>query len=211
MIFLDIETTTFFHDIHIEVLPRDQQVAAMKFGIAVTFDSNEATPRVWGEGQIVDLYNYLVWAKTEICGWNINAFDLPPVIVSNARKAGWNTLEIEHETIRTLDLFAYIREHTGRWYGLGAVSEATLNRPKLADGRQAAGWLRSDNPGDYQRAVEYCTDDVNLVRALYVTWLSGEPIILPPRVERGEINVITWRRDKGFEWVPDTSGTISTK
>ena len=210
MVFLDIETTTFFQDEHIKALPRDQQIAAMEFGIAVTIDSSEQSQRVWTKDQVVDLYNYLVWCGVEVCGWNIDAFDLP-VIINNAAKAGWNTLEVEHETIRTLDLFAEIRQHTGRWYGLGAVSEATLKRSKLADGQKAAEWLRSGDPADFQKAVEYCTADVELVREMYELWLHGSPIILPPRAERGEINPINWWYDGGFERVPDATGAISTK
>ena len=112
-------------------------------------------------------------------------------------------MEVEHETIRTLDLFADIRQHTGRWYGLGVVSEATLKRSKLADGQKAAEWLRSGDPADFQKAVEYCTADVELVRELYELWFHGSPIILPPRAERGEINLINWWYDGGFERVPD--------
>lgn len=36
MIYLDIETTTWFSDPDIKVLPRDQQIKAMRFGCAVT-------------------------------------------------------------------------------------------------------------------------------------------------------------------------------
>lgn len=174
MVFLDIETTTFFQDEHIKALPRDQQIAAMEFGIAVTIDSSEQSPRVWTKDQVIELYN-------------------------------------------TLDLFADIRQHTGRWYGLGVVSEATLKRSKLADGQKAAEWLRSGDPADFQKAVEYCTADVELVREMYELWFHGSPIILPPRAERGEINVIKWWNvmplwaDEGFERIPDATGAISTK
>ena len=120
-------------------------------------------------------------------------------------------MEVEHETIRTLDLFADIRQHTGRWYGLGVVSEATLKRSKLADGQKAAEWLRSGDPADFQKAVEYCTADVELVRELYELWFHGSPIILPPRAERGEINLINWWYDGGFERVPDATGAVSTR
>ena len=86
MVFLDIETTTFFQDEHIKALPRDQQIAAMEFGIAVTIDSREQSPRVWTKDQVIDLYNYLVWCGVEVCGWNTDAFDLP-VIINNGK--GW--------------------------------------------------------------------------------------------------------------------------
>ena len=45
MVFLDIETTTFFQDEHIKALPRDQQIAAMEFGIAVTTQSTRPKGR----------------------------------------------------------------------------------------------------------------------------------------------------------------------
>lgn len=36
MIYLDIETLDFFSDPHIKSLPRDEQLAAMRLGCAVT-------------------------------------------------------------------------------------------------------------------------------------------------------------------------------
>lgn len=224
-IFLDIETLDFFQDEHIKSLPRDKQLEAMRFGIAVTIDDEESSPRIWREADIIELYNYLVWCGKAVVGWNIDSFDLP-VIVHSARRAGWDMLEIEHETIRTFDLFAEIRKYTNRWYKLETVCQSTLGRGKLADGQRAAEWLRS---GDTQKAIEYCTDDVTLVQELHNRFSMGQRIILPPRPERGEINridwwirlppradpsefsVTPWGKNGGFERIPGMLGAVSTK
>lgn len=191
-------------------MPRDKQLEAMRLGIAITINSTDPAPKVWQQNQIVDLYNYLCWCGKTIVGWNINSFDLL-VIINNARRAGWNTLEIEHESIKTFDLFEEIRRHTNRWYKLETVAQATLGRGKLADGQSAAEWLRSGSPEDIQKAIEYCIADVKLVQDIHRHWLDAGAIVLPPRAERSEINEIRWWQLGGFERVPDALGAVSTK
>ncbi len=210
MIYLDIETLDFFHDEHIKSLPRHEQIAAMRFGLAVTIDDGETEPRIWLADQVIDLYFYLVWCGVPVVGWNIDSFDLP-VIVNNARKAGHNTLEIEHETINTIDIFAKIRAATGRWYGLGATAESNLNRAKLADGQEAAHWLRSGDPVDLQKAIDYCRADVEITRELHSILIDGNPLRLPPRAARGEINEIMYWGSGRIERVPDALGAVSTR
>lgn len=210
MIYLDIETLDFFQDEHIKSLPRERQLEAMQFGVAVTINDINPVPTIWQRNQIVDLYNYLCWAGAEIVGWNINSFDIP-VIVNNARRAGWNALEIEYETIQVVDLFDEIRQHTGRWYKLETIAQATLGHGKLADGQFAAEWLRSGNPDLVQKAIAYCVNDVKLVRSMHQHWLDAGAIMLPPRHERGEINLIRWWQLGGFEYVPDETQAVSTK
>ncbi len=205
MIYLDIETLDFFQDDHIKSLPRHEQIAAMRFGLAVTIDDVAAKPNIWLASQVLDLYHYLVWCGVPVVGWNIDSFDLP-VIVNNARRAGH-----KHETINTVDLFAKIRTATGRWYGLGAVAESNLNRAKLADGQEAAHWLRSGDPADLQKAIDYCRADVEITKQLHGILTAGNPLRLPPRAARGEINEIMYWGNGRIERIPDALGAVSTK
>lgn len=213
--YLDIETTTFFQDPEIKALPRAEQLAAMRFGCAVTatIDSviNDHDPswQEWQEGEIAGLYEYLVTAKRLVVGWNIIDFDWP-VIMENARRSGVTVLEIETEFVEFLDLFAEIRRTTGRWYKLEDIAQANLGRSKLADGQKAAEWLRSGDPELVRKAMEYCRHDVLLTVGLHSILLRGDPLILPPRPARQELNEIHWWLDRQ-ERIPDASGAVSMR
>lgn len=209
MIYLDIETLDFFSDPHIKALPRDQQLAAMKFGCAVTYDAAADEWREWVPGQIIDLYNYLCWCMQPVAGWNIISFDWP-VIIGNAQRAGWQVLEMETETVRFVDLFAEIRRTTGRWYKLEDVCQWNLGRGKLADGQKAAEWLRTGDPELVRKAMTYCRYDVELTVSLHSRLLSGEYLRLLPRPERQELNELWWRPD-AIERLPDATGAVSMK
>lgn len=64
MIYLDIETLDFFQDPHIKALPRAQQLAAMRFGLAVTYDDYRNFTQTWLPHQIIDLYHHYPTAST---------------------------------------------------------------------------------------------------------------------------------------------------
>ncbi len=211
-IFLDIETTTWFSDPEIKALPRDQQLRAMRFGCAVTCEvaPHETLWQEWTANQIDALYHYLCWAKQPICGWNSLAFDWP-VILDNAERAGVQLLEIEHETVKHIDIFDFIRIKTGRWYSLEMVAQANLGRGKLADGQKAAEWLRSGEPDLVAKVFEYCRYDVQLTMDLAVILKRGEPLRLPPRTQRQELNEVLIWNDGRTERIPDATGAISTR
>lgn len=214
MIYLDIETENFFGDPEIKSLPRDQQIAAMRFGCAVTYRTTTGGWCNFRAEHVINLYNHLCWCGEPVVGWNIIDFD-KPVIVHSAKRAGWRVLEIEHETIEMLDLFAEIRHCTGRWYSLETIAQANLARGKLADGQRAAEWLRSGDPVQIAKAFEYCRHDVQLVIDLHAILLRGEPLRLPPRAQRQEINEVLFWLDGAHgvrtEWVPDALGSLSIR
>lgn len=212
-VFLDLETTTWFSDPEIKALPRDQQIRAMRFGCAVTCTVATDGAELWREwtaDQIETLYFYLCYAKEPICGWNSLAFDWP-VILNSAERAGVQPLEIEHETVRHIDLFDFICIKTGRWYSLESISQHNLGRGKLADGQKAAEWLRSGDADLVTRALEYCRYDVQLTMDLSAILKRGEPLRLPPRAQRQELNEVLIWNDGRTERIPDASGAVSTK
>ena len=90
------------------------------------------------------------------------------------------------------------------------VAVANLGRGKLADGQRAAEWLRSGDPELVRKAMEYCRHDVLLTVGLHSILLRGDPLILPPRAARQELNEIHWWPDRQ-ERIPDASGAVSTK
>lgn len=206
MLYLNCETLDFFQDEHIKSLPRDQQLQAMRLGVAVT-SHHYGDFFEWFPRDINGLWNEL--GETDlIVGWNIIDFDLPVL------NANWLAIEGDETDLSTLpcyDIFAEIRKVTGRWYSLEAVAQANLGRGKLADGQKAAEWLRSGDSDLIAKALEYCRYDVQLIIDLHAILLSGEPLRLPPRTQRQELNEVLFWADGRTERIPDAMGAVSTK
>lgn len=200
--FLDIETLDFFADPHIKSLPRDRQLKAMRLGCAVTCGEHGDFVE-WFPRDLNDLWNELGEADL-IVGWNIVDFDLP-VLNANCDD------QYDLSGIPCYDIFAEIRRATGRWYKLEDVAQANLGRGKLADGQMAAEWLRSGDEALIAKAVQYCQHDVQLTVDLYAILLHGDPLRLPPRLARQEINEILFWRDGRVERIPDAIGELSMK
>lgn len=202
MIYLDIETLDFFQDERIKALPRDQQLKAMRLGVAVTCGQWSDFVE-WFPSDLDGLW-YEIGEADVIVGWNIIDFDLPVL------NYNWDD-EADLSRLNCYDIFAEIRKATGRWYKLEDVAQANLGRGKLADGQKAAEWLRSGEAELIAKAVEYCRYDVRLTVDLYEILLSDQPLRLPPRLARQELNEILFWRDGRIERVPDALGALSTR
>lgn len=189
MIFLDIETLDLFSDPHFRGLSRFQQIAALRFGLAVTHDTETGVWREWFPDALPALWQYL--AGTELCGWNILDFDLP-VIAHNLAQVHNIADGGPGHFGRIVDLFDDIRRETGRWYKLDLIAEVNLGRKKIAHGTQAPEWLLSGDPELVRRAAEYCRDDVALVVELYRILAEGKGIKLPARPERYENEALSY-------------------
>jgi hypothetical protein len=178
--YVDIETPTWFDDPAIKALPRDLQLLAMHYGIAVTWDKEVAGSQrenfddpafeLWNDDDANLLWHYLHRFDV-IAGWNIIAFDLP--IISHAAS---ESIHAAHGFPQVFDLFDIIRKITGRWYKLETMAQANLGRSKTGDGKQASKWLRE---GELQMAADYCRNDVELERDLGQMALEGDWLTLP--------------------------------
>lgn len=170
MIYLDIETTTFFADPEIARLPRSLQLDAMArhIGVVVTYDIDSGYRR-WFDPTLADAWIAL-YNGAPIVGWNIAAFDIP---LLRKRLAGQLGSLIDDQTPPAmLDLFDMIRSATGRWYKLDEIASANLGISKSGDGQSAAVWLRSGDPELIERAIQYCERDVYLTKELHMRALS---------------------------------------
>jgi hypothetical protein len=183
----DIETTSWFDDL--PAAPREAQLMMMEFGLAVAVlidDQGTATTNTYGAGQqlgIVELWDEICAAHTVVT-FNGLQFDLPICYQEAALATQVRPPWPEGQQI---DLWASIKDATGRWYSLNEVALATLGREKSASGRQAAEWLKSGDPALIARCVEYCTLDVELTQALwYHACVRRLPMLLPAREKRRE-------------------------
>lgn len=177
---LDIETTDWFTEDHIKVLPRREQIDALRFGVAVTCLDGEVWQE-WQEGDLATLWQLAMQPDLVVVGYNSEEFDLPIIRRCAGRGNEWPA---------SFDLMRKIVKATGRWYKLEALAQANLGRGKSADGQLAAAWLRSGDPELAAKAVAYCRDDVQITRELYELVKAGEPLFLPPQPERDRMEGI---------------------
>lgn len=176
-IHFDVETTNTFQDPDVANLPRPQQILAMRFGIAVTYDIQDDW-KLWLPDEVEALWEKLSQPGVRLVGWNINSFDVP--VVRNAAKA-----PLHHPDPICFDPFDIIRTYTKRWYKLDVIAERNLGRNKTGDGLQAVAWLNSGDPYQIAKAAFYCGKDVELEMEV-CNLLDRDKIILPARSERGE-------------------------
>ena len=181
-VFFDLETRDLLSDPHFAGMSRSQQIKALTFGMAITFDDVSQEWRTWWPPDLPALWQYLCSAE-EVIGWNIVDFDIP-VVQANLRRSG-RTIK-KTEVVRPLDMFAVIRDKTDRWYSLQDVVSANLNAGKSADGKQAVKWLQAGDPQSLKLVEEYCRQDVQLLISLFKLLENGQRWILPARPQRGE-------------------------
>lgn len=182
MLVIDIETIDWFTDPQIACLDRSDQVQAIRFGIAVTYDTET---HEWDtfhatDGDVQRLIHKL---NTTLCigGWNIARFDLLVIAAEAARRNVTERLAI---ALVCDPCDSFITRYS-RYYSLETIAQRNLGQGKSANGKQASVWLRSGNPDDYQAALDYCRLDVALEAALIEQW-QQHGLYLPCRPERGE-------------------------
>jgi RNase_H superfamily len=190
MIYLDLETLDFFSDPTIAALPRFRQLAALRFGLATTFDAERGCI-TWWPHQLADLWDALCTSE-QIVTWNGDEFDLPYLIIQVVRAE--LTTDPWAELPASLDLMDLVKREakrqTGkeRWYKLDTIAQANLGRSKIGHGDEAAAWLRSGDDVLVDQAAAYCRDDVQIVVDLHQQLLDGKPLVCPARPDRREYN-----------------------
>lgn len=197
-IYLDIETTVWFDAPEIAHLARWQQIAHLPLGLVVTW-SADADWQEWPAETTPALWEQLTASGTQVVTWNGDEFDLPRVALE-ALRYGYDGLP-HVDPLRSFDLMAWIIRETkrldgkGRWYKLDTIAEVNLGRGKLADGKQAAVWLASNDPVQRDQALAYCRDDVQILRDLHARLVRGEHLILPVRPDRREYRELALARE----------------
>jgi hypothetical protein len=177
-IFLSTLTLNSFNDPEILRVPRYKRIAHMQFGYSVTHAEGDEEPRLWDQYQAAELWSYLDQPGNVIVGFNVIDFDLPVI-------QGATGQPIELWQLTTLDLFALIKHHTGRWYKQHVLAVLNLGHGRGGDGvGDPTDWLRSGDPQQIQMAINYCKAGVILNRKLLNILQSGKPLLLPAQPER---------------------------
>ncbi|MCX7888066.1 MAG: helicase [Verrucomicrobiae bacterium] len=126
----------------------------MKMSLAATFSTAAGEYRIYDEARVQDLIRQLMRADL-VVGFNILRFDYEVL-------AAYTPLDISQAP--TLVLMLDLESKLGHRLSLEAVTTATLNAPKLADGMQALRWWKE---GRLMELAEYCCFDVKLTKLIH--------------------------------------------
>lgn len=144
---LDIETSNTFIDGSFDPSKLDLSIICIHDSKTDEFLSftQEELPRLW---PILEKADMLV-------GYNSDHFDIP---LLDKYYPG------ELARIRSLDLMKEIKNVLGRRLKLDNIAQATLGRPKSADGLQAVRWWKE---GKVDLVRQYCIEDVRITKEIY--------------------------------------------
>ncbi len=133
--------------------------AVHRFGVAVavTWDKQNGM-RVWHEPDIPRLLAELDrFAK--VVTFNGENFDFKVL-------SAYGPVDALYK--KSADMLVALREKLGFRVKLESVAVATLKRGKTASGTQSVDWWQSGDPVLRQKVVEYCKQDVEITRDIYL-------------------------------------------
>ena len=145
-IYLDVETLRLSH----EVEGGWGNIRAFGLAVAVTWDKEHGFRR-WFETDAAELVGEL-GSFTRVVTFNGNRFDLE-VLRAYA--------PVEEVRRRSFDVHEKLHQQLGHRVKLDQLVRDTLGAAKTGDGLQAVEWWRA---GQKDRVVEYCQQDVALLR-----------------------------------------------
>lgn len=150
-IYLDVETQRVAD----EVQGGWDNIRAFGLSVAVTWDaSNEF--REWYEPDAGRLIGELR-AFDRIVTFNGLRFDLEVLAAYG---------DVRELRGKSLDLLLDLKRRLGFRVKLESVAQATLGKGKTGSGLDAVRWWRSGEPALRQRVVEYCRQDVEVLREI---------------------------------------------
>jgi len=133
--------------------------AVHKFLVAVvvTWDERNGL-RVWYEGDVPRLLQEAE-SFNPIVTFNGEGFDFKVLSAYGAVDALYRL---------SLDMLTHLSKRLGFRVKLESVAQATLGRGKSGTGTECVNWWRSGEAAQRQKVVEYCSQDVELTRDLFL-------------------------------------------
>ena len=151
----------------------------MKLAVGVTYEVHSRKTRIYYEEDAPMLIKALEMADMVI-GFNLVGFDytvLHPYGLVDPKK------------IKTLDLMLEIQNVLGHRLSLQALTSATLDAEKTADGLQSVQWVKQ---GKMDLVTKYCQMDVELTKDLYL-YGKQNSYVLYENKNRGLVRVpVKW-------------------
>ena len=130
----------------------------MKLAVGVVWDSCEQEYFSYLEGSASELVKKLRTADL-VVGFNVKKFDYG-VLQPYATK-----MDFDLDEITTFDMLIDVNKKLGHRLSLNHLAENTLNAEKSADGFVSLQWYKE---GKIDKIIEYCKQDVEITRDLFL-------------------------------------------
>jgi len=134
------------------------KVHKMKLAVGVVWDSLEQKFFSYIDSEASQLVEKLKTADL-VVGFNVAKFDYG-VLQPYATK-----MDFDLEEITTFDMLININKKLGHRLSLNHLAENTLNAKKSADGLVSLQWFKE---GKIDKIIEYCKQDVEITRDLFL-------------------------------------------
>ena len=134
------------------------KVHKMKLAVGVVWDSLEKNFFSYIDSEASQLVEKLKTADL-VVGFNVAKFDYG-VLQPYATK-----MDFDLEEITTFDMLIDINKKLGHRLSLNHLAENTLNAKKSADGLVSLQWYKE---GKIDKIIEYCKQDVEITRDLFL-------------------------------------------
>ena len=134
------------------------KVHKMKLAVGVVWDSLELKFFSYIDSEAAQLVEKLKTADL-VVGFNVAKFDYG-VLQPYATK-----MDFDLEEITTFDMLIDINKKLGHRLSLNHLAENTLNAKKSADGLVSLQWYKE---GKIDKVIEYCKQDVEITRDLFL-------------------------------------------
>lgn len=130
----------------------------MKLAVGVVWDSIDQKHFVYEEEQAKDLVRKLQTADL-VVGFNVIGFDYT-VLQPYA-----NPMAVDLTEFPTHDMLVDVHKKLNHRLSLDNLAQRTLGTQKSADGLQSLQWYKE---GKMDKIIEYCKQDVNVTRDLFL-------------------------------------------
>jgi len=156
----------------------------MKLAVGVVWDSCEQEYFSYLEGAASQLVTKLRTADL-VVGFNVKKFDYG-VLQHYASK-----MDFDLQEINTFDMLIDVNKELGHRLSLNHLAENTLNAKKSADGLVSLQWFKE---GKIDKIIEYCKQDVEITRDLFLYGVSNDHVKYSTRSGVAKDLPVNWRR-----------------
>jgi DEAD/DEAH box helicase domain-containing protein len=181
-------------------------IADMKMSVGVVWDSAQQKMYTYYEEQVKDLIAHLLSGPVVI-GYNHIGFDY--IVLSGYYPIGneRNDAMEKFKAADNLDLLVDIKGRIGKRVRLDDVARPTLKVGKSADGLLALKWYKEYLDGDTEklgRITDYCTQDVEVTRDVYLFGIHHKQVYYEDRVEGIKSITVDWGTKMADEKVQES-------
>jgi len=169
-------------------------IAEMKMSVGVLWDSNQQKFCIYYEEQVTELIEHLLSGPLVI-GYNHLSFDYTVLSGYYASEKDRRDIITRFKDAENLDLLVDIKERIGKRIRLDAVARPTLKVGKSADGLMALKWYKEYLNGEtekLQQIADYCTQDVEVTRDVYLFGVQHKQIYYEDRTEGIKSVTVDW-------------------